>query len=742
MSAPTAEPSTVRAVAAAGLLAVTGGLAGIALTGIAAGRAPVVVGFAVAALAAVAAFLVSQLAPGRRWVAGVVGAGAVVVGVAAIWPDESGRTLPTAVVDALARGWAHVVTVPIPAAPGPRVLVPLAVVVWAATFAAVLVALRTAGRMVPLLPVAVAFGLACVAAGRAQTAPLATGVVFVASAGALLALRAPRPSTTARRGHRPRAVTAAVPLVVVGAVAALAGPVLAFGRDDDPFDPRDHIDPPQLPAEAESPLDLVAGNLRNPDTELFTVRFADDSGAPVPIRLVALDAFDGATWTVSGAWETAGRRIRTPARPAATIRDVAADIVIPADGGLRGAFLPTLGDTAGVRGVEAIVEPSSGALAVTGDADVAGLTYEVDAAYASIEGLPERRLVALEAATDDEAAAATRLPDDPPSLLIDVAETAAAGQTAPMLQAISLARYLSDGGYRLADGDDGRGGHTYYHLLRTLTETHTGTSEQYAAAFAVLGRILGLPTRLVVGFEPDADATGTTIAVRGGDVVVWPEVKFDGAGWLAFDPTPDEAAADVPDDVVSVGGAAVQISPPQPESRAPRDEPAATGSDDSGGSTIGRVLVIAAVAAAALALAALVSAAVIVAAKRRRTRRRRRAADTRHRVLGAWHDVLDRLAEAGSVPPGARTVEEHIGAAPGDAALLAPMARPVGRALYGATGPDDHDAETAWTCRDRFVRALRRSEPAGRRVRLAVSPRPLLTDRSRYRRRRAGGGVT
>jgi hypothetical protein len=56
-----------------------------------------------------------------------------------------------------------------------------------------------------------------------------------------------------------------------------------------------------------------------------------------------------------------------------------------------------------------------------------------------------------------------------------------------------------------------------------------------AASFAVLARLLGLPTRIVVGFR--ADAAGGT--VRAADALAWPEVLFEGIGWVPFNPLPE-----------------------------------------------------------------------------------------------------------------------------------------------------------------------------------------------------------
>jgi hypothetical protein len=53
------------------------------------------------------------------------------------------------------------------------------------------------------------------------------------------------------------------------------------------------------------------------------------------------------------------------------------------------------------------------------------------------------------------------------------------------------------------------------------------------ASFALLARLTGLPSRVVVGF--DVPASGTVTAA---DAIAWPEVLFTDLGWVPFDPMP------------------------------------------------------------------------------------------------------------------------------------------------------------------------------------------------------------
>lgn len=71
----------------------------------------------------------------------------------------------------------------------------------------------------------------------------------------------------------------------------------------------------------------------------------------------------------------------------------------------------------------------------------------------------------------------------------------------------------------------------------------TGYCVQFATTMAVMARALDIPTRLGVGFLPgdvvEDPATGEDMRrVTGQDSHAWPELYFDGVGWVRFEPTP------------------------------------------------------------------------------------------------------------------------------------------------------------------------------------------------------------
>jgi transglutaminase-like putative cysteine protease len=79
-------------------------------------------------------------------------------------------------------------------------------------------------------------------------------------------------------------------------------------------------------------------------------------------------------------------------------------------------------------------------------------------------------------------------------------------------------------------------------LARFLTVTKRGYCQQFAFAMAVMARLLGIPSRVAVGFTAGTPTGVNTWVVKSSDAHAWPELYFQGAGWLRFEPTPSGVA--------------------------------------------------------------------------------------------------------------------------------------------------------------------------------------------------------
>jgi len=71
-----------------------------------------------------------------------------------------------------------------------------------------------------------------------------------------------------------------------------------------------------------------------------------------------------------------------------------------------------------------------------------------------------------------------------------------------------------------------------------LFTTRAGFCEHYASAFVVILRALGIPARVVTGYQGgDIDPIDGFMRVRQSDAHAWAEVWLENRGWMRFDPT-------------------------------------------------------------------------------------------------------------------------------------------------------------------------------------------------------------
>ena len=135
----------------------------------------------------------------------------------------------------------------------------------------------------------------------------------------------------------------------------------------------------------------------------------------------------------------------------------------------------------------------------------------------------------------DQEAAGLQLPDNVTQRMRDLVATWQTAGADPR-QVIERARAFI------------RGSEFYYTLLppplganpadQFLFETRRGFCEHYASAFALLMRIAGIPTRVVVGYQGAERAPwGDWYLVSQAEAHAWVEVWLQGQGWVRVDPT-------------------------------------------------------------------------------------------------------------------------------------------------------------------------------------------------------------
>lgn len=140
------------------------------------------------------------------------------------------------------------------------------------------------------------------------------------------------------------------------------------------------------------------------------------------------------------------------------------------------------------------------------------------------------------------------LPSGIPALVRDLARSVTAPASNDYERAVILQRFFRETGgftYDLEDAPNGTGNGTLEAFLSP--DGRVGYCEQFASAMAVMARILGIPSRVAVGFlEPDAIGDDL-YEYSSHDLHAWPELYFAGAGWVRFEPTPSGRVESVPD---------------------------------------------------------------------------------------------------------------------------------------------------------------------------------------------------
>jgi transglutaminase-like putative cysteine protease len=287
---------------------------------------------------------------------------------------------------------------------------------------------------------------------------------------------------------------------------------------------------------AIDPLVSVRPQLINqPETVLFEVT----SLRPSYWRLITYTQFDGVSWHSSSDADSPSQSgaISTEVDPGEVNRTVKAGFVMRA---LEGERLPTTGLPTQVEFTGSNSDEYESDLtydAENGDVEmgqriVDGLRYDVSAV------VPEASFRNLSRAAIGQVGDPrySQIPTNLSDAVFETANRWTEGIDNPFRQLVAIQNRLRGFDYSLNVEDTGSDDY----LGDFLTVTRKGFCQQFASAFAILARLKGFSTRVVVGFLPGSTSLDapTAYSVRGTHAHVWPEVYFQGYGWVPFEPTP------------------------------------------------------------------------------------------------------------------------------------------------------------------------------------------------------------
>ena len=587
--------------------------------------------------------------------------------------------------DALVNGIPRLLTALIPVQPAPDTVVVPVIAAWVAGLAGAEVAVRARRVLLGLAPAVGLYAGALYVVGPNASAAGWTTLAFAGLAIAALA-------TTARpANHEIPEMSVKVPgRALAGAAAGLAA-VLALGAAIGPWvggqvtaapvDPRRYVQPPQVDSLDESPLNRISGWALSPEQRLLEVTpatgLAQQSGKTVRLRLAVLPDYDGITWRVGATYRNAGRVLpEQPKLADATTAEVRQEITVD---GLTGRLLPVLPTPTEITGARVAFDAATGTL-IRPEQLSAGLRYDV---VSQVQTPDLNALPTADVPAGDAVARFLAVGPEVPEQIRRLADQLADGNGAAFDRATAIQDFLAEHYRKVADAPSG---HAYPNLTFFLFGPRDqggqrGTSEQFAASFALLARLTGLPSRVVVGF--DAPAGGG--AVTAGEAIAWPEVLFDGLGWVAFDPMPKiKSPRPVEEDFTPK-----PTKPPTPPSEPPTSAdtsssapPAALAAGHGGGP--GTVIVAGGASGSVLILLAAVALTLVT--MRRSLRRRRLGVGTpADRIAGAWAELGDALRLAGHPMP------SHLAAS--EAAAYAERPAPPGKARLRRAAPAEPAAQ-------------------------------------------------
>ncbi|TDB86603.1 transglutaminase [Actinomadura sp. KC216] len=359
-----------------------------------------------------------------------------------------------------------------------------------------------------------------------------------------LAGAAPRPdegsalpdaAALAASGRRIAAGAVAIAVLVPAAVPGLQ-PRGMFGLGGDGRGGTQTVTTPD-------PLVSLKRELTRMDESVVLTYRTNDPEAPDYLRLYALDKFEGDRWTYTqldshprdrldereippppGLSVASSREVTTRVQVRPEVRDMSflpvpyapSDVTISGDWRVdaRSLMIYSLRDSADGRAYTVRsrrAEPTIGQLAAAGNHP------------------------------PDIVARYTAVPKNVPQEVRRLAEQVTAGSATALSQAVRLQRWFTLSGGFSYDLDAPAPKHGS-DLVDFLLHSKRGYCEQFAASMALMARLLGIPSRVAMGYTAGSEVRPGQWVVRSRDAHAWPELYFEGTGWVRFEPTPSGAA--------------------------------------------------------------------------------------------------------------------------------------------------------------------------------------------------------
>ncbi|WP_158602776.1 transglutaminase family protein [Jiangella rhizosphaerae] len=545
----------------------------------------------------------------------------------------------------------------------------------------------------------------------------------------------PETDSLARNGRRVGAVALAVAVAVPGIAPVLTEGVLGPGRGGGGGGGQT--------IRTDNPIIDLQRNLQRREN-VEVLRYTSSVEQAAYIRIVTLDVFDGEEWKTSDRPVPDSVSSELPWPQGLDQADwPVADYDIRVTENFSSSWLP-LPYPARTIDIEGDWRYHAPTLDVVADGDdVRARSYNVQ----SLVLEPTVDALSSAGPPSDDVDAMLELPDELPPLVTELADEATEGAANDFERAAALQRWFRQPGNFEYD-IEARGGHNGDALVEFLNDRR-GYCEQFAATMAIMARYLGIPARVAVGFTTGTYQGNGTYLVRSHDSHAWPELYFEGSGWVRFEPTPATITGTAPEwtEVPNQAPNVPNADPTAPEQQPSNTAPAIPRDDQLGGGAASGeqdppsqwpLIVL-----GALALLAFFATPTVAARIGRELRWRRAADDPGALAEAAWADLRESARDAGHPwDPAAtpRVTGRRLAAAASldddDHELLDHLVGAVEQARY-ARRPAPVEALREDTAMVR--RSIARSASAGRRVQAFLLPTRLRDSAVEANRRLVDG---
>jgi len=466
---------------------------------------------------------------------------------------------------------------------------------------------------------------------------------------------APIDSSLARGGRRIAVTTMVMAIVVPALVPGLSNQIIGAAGDGGQGAGKGRTITRINPI-----LDLRKDLVSLSNTKLLSYRTTVAN--PSPLRIVTSDVFDGNTWSPSTRPvprdNLAQNGLPSPPGLSDGVKTEVARTSIKI-GPLKETYLPLPYPTTKVVAAGTWLYDAT-TLNVIGDGkNTVGLSYQVT--HLEVEPTAEQ-LADSPAPSHAVSSQYLALPKNLPAVITATAQAVAKTGTAYQ-QAVRLQRWFRDDGgfeYSTKTPDSNKSDSGDDAIVAFLARKR-GYCVHFASAMAVMARTLGIPARVAVGFLPGERQPDGTMVISSHDAHAWPELYFEGVGWVRFEPTPRAGFTTTPEWSVPPSG----VLPEDPEStqqpqatasaapnatptaRARKDVPdqaAAAPTQASSGWAVPWPLILIALTVIIVLIAPWLAAQL---SSRRRWRRARAAADGSALAEAAWSDLRLGLGDLG-----------------------------------------------------------------------------------------------